>query len=133
MLIGAVLTGAYIEDWGITSTTKLEDVHCDYIYMHVPTKENPNPLRKPDSLRHFFAKGEFASFIKPYFDTLDLYHSQDIDPRAISIAIKNLSVNHPDKKLQFVAMERRGKNGLKLRFTTISGASKSDLSNVSSG
>ncbi len=126
-LRGAILTGAYIEDWGITSTTKLENVQCDYVYMRVPTPDNPNPLRKPDNLRQTFADGEFAEFIQPFFDTLDLYHSQDVDPRAISIALKNLSDNHPDDRLQFIAMERRG-DGLNLRFSTQSSASKSELS-----
>ncbi|MCY7392491.1 MAG: pentapeptide repeat-containing protein, partial [Leptolyngbyaceae cyanobacterium CAN_BIN12] len=127
-LTGAILTGAYIEDWGITSTTKLENVQCEYVYMRVPTKENPNPLRKPDNLRETFEEGAFADFIQPFFDTLDLYHSQDVDPRAISIALKNLSVNHPGDDLQFVAIERRGNNGLNLRFTTVPGANKSELS-----
>jgi uncharacterized protein YjbI with pentapeptide repeats len=127
-LTGATLTGAYIEDWGITSTTKLENVQCDYVYMRVPTRENPNPLRKPDNLRETFAEGEFADFIQPFFDTLDLYHSQDVDPRAISIALRNLSVNHPHDNLQFVAIERRGNNGVNLRFTTAPRANKSELS-----
>jgi uncharacterized protein YjbI with pentapeptide repeats len=127
-LTGATLTGAYIEDWGITSTTKLENVQCEYVYMRVRTKENDNPLRKPDNWGQIFAEGEFADFIQPFFDTLDLYHSQDVDPRAISIALRNLSANHPDEDLQFVAMERRGNNGLNLRFTTTPGADKSELS-----
>jgi len=127
-LTGAILTGAYIEDWGITRTTKLENVQCEYVYMRFPTKENPNPVRKPDNLRQTFAEGEFADFIQPFFDTLDLYHSQDVDPRAISIALRNLSINHPDDKLQFVAIERRGNNGLNLRFTTTPRANKSELS-----
>lgn len=127
-LTGATLTGAYIEDWGITSTTKLENVQCEYVYMRVPTKENPNPLRKPDNLRQSFAEGEFADFIQPFFDTLDLYHSQDVDPRAISIALRNLSAKHPDDDLQFVAIERRGNQGLNLRFTTTPRANKSELS-----
>jgi uncharacterized protein YjbI with pentapeptide repeats len=126
-LTGAILTGTYIEDWGITSTTKLENVTCEYVYMRVPTKENPNPLRKPDNLRETFAEGEFADFIQPFFDTLDLYHSQDVDPRAISIALRDLSANHPEENLQFVAIERRGTTGLNLRFTTTPGANKSEL------
>jgi uncharacterized protein YjbI with pentapeptide repeats len=127
-LTGAILTGAYIEDWGITSTTKLKDVQCEYVYMRVPTQKNPNPLRKPDNLQQSFAEGEFADFIQPFFDTLDLYHSQDIDPRAISIALKNLSTNYPEDDLQFVAIERRGRNGINLRFSTKPGANKSELS-----
>lgn len=126
-LTGAILTGACIEDWGITNTTKLDNVVCDYIYMRVPTSEKPNPLRKPDDEEKNFDKGEFADFIKPYFDTLDLYHRQNIDPRAISIAIKNLSDNHPEDKLQFVAIEWRG-NGLNIKYTSIPSADKSELS-----
>ncbi|HEY9761425.1 MAG TPA: pentapeptide repeat-containing protein, partial [Trichocoleus sp.] len=127
-LTGATLTGAYIEDWGITSTTKLENVQCNYVYMQIPTKDNPNPLRKPDNLREFFAEGEFADFIQPYFDTLDLYHSQEVDPRAISIAFKKLSQNHPEANLEIVAMEKRGQNSLNLKVRTTSAADKSELS-----
>ena len=127
-LTGAILTGACIEDWGITGTTQLEGVQCDYVFMRLETKDNPNRLRKPDNWGENFADGDFCDFIKPYVDTLDLYHSQDIDPRAISIALKNLSANHPGEKLMLVAIERRGGNGLNLRFTTAPGADKSELS-----
>ena len=51
-----------------------------------------------------------------------------VNQRAISIALRNLSTNHPDDDLQFVAMERRGSNGINLRFTTAPRANKSELS-----
>ncbi len=129
-LTGAILTGAYIEDWGITSTTKLENVQCEYIFMQVPTKENPNPLRKPDNWQENFAPGEFADFIQPYFDTLDLYHSQDVDPRAISIAFKKLSQSYPEANLEIVAMEKRGKNSFNLKVRTAPAVDKSELSSA---
>lgn len=125
-LTGAILTGACIEDWGMTSTTKLGNVQCDYIYMRLQTPERRNPLRKPDDERKNFNEGEFADFIKPYFDTLDLYHRQDVDPRSISIALKTLAENHPDAQLQFVAIEWRGK-GLNIRYTTAPDVDKSEL------
>jgi hypothetical protein len=125
-LTGAILTGACIEDWGMTSTTKLENVQCDYVYMRLQTLEKRNPLRKPDDERKNFSESEFADFIKPYFDTLDLYHRQDVDPRSISIALKNLAENHPDAELQFVAIEWRG-NGLNIRYTTAPDVDKSEL------
>jgi uncharacterized protein YjbI with pentapeptide repeats len=77
---GATLTGAYIQDWGITTDTKFDGVRCEYVYMRLPTKENPDPLRKPDNKKEVFADGEFGDFIKPIFDTLDLYHNQGVDP-----------------------------------------------------
>ncbi|WP_277926737.1 MULTISPECIES: pentapeptide repeat-containing protein [Nostoc] len=127
-LTGATLTGAYIEDWGITNTTKLHGVRCEYVFMHLPTKKDPNPLRKPDNERKFFKDGDFADFIKPIFDTLDLYHNQDVDPRAVAIAFKNLAENHPEAELEIVAMEKRGNDKFLLRAKTAAGIDKSQLS-----
>ncbi len=127
-LTGATLTGAYIEDWGITNTTKLHGVRCEYVFMRLPTKEDPDPLRKPDNKQEIFADGDFADFIKPIFDTLDLYHNQGVDPRAVAIAFKNLAENHPEAELEIVAMEKRGDDKILLRARTAAGSDKSQLS-----
>ena len=89
---GATLTGAYIEDWNITNETNFRGVRCEYVYMRLPTKENPNPLRKPDNEAEVFTDGEFGDFIQPIFDTLDLYHNQGVDPRAMLCASLRLSL-----------------------------------------
>ncbi|MEH2205617.1 MAG: pentapeptide repeat-containing protein [Nostoc sp.] len=127
-LTGATLTGAYIEDWGITNTTKLHGVRCEYIFMRLPTKKDPDPLRKPDNKQEVFADGDFADFIKPIFDTLDLYHNQGVDPRAVAIAFKNLAEKHPEAELEIVAMEKRGDDKILLRAKTAAGSDKSQLS-----
>jgi uncharacterized protein YjbI with pentapeptide repeats len=125
---GATLTGAYIQDWGITTDTKFDGVRCEYVYMRLPTKENPDPLRKPDNHKEFFADGEFGDFIQPIFDTLDLYHNQGVDPRAIAISFKQLAENYPDAELEIVAMEKRGQDKFLLRAKTAATADKSELS-----
>ncbi|MEH2256875.1 pentapeptide repeat-containing protein [Nostoc sp.] len=127
-LTGATLTGAYIEDWGITNTTKLHGVRCEYVFMRLPTKEDPDPLRKPDNKQEVFADGDFADFIQPIFDTLDLYHNQGVDPRAVAIAFKNLAENHSEAELEIVAMEKRGDDKILLRAKTAAGSDKSQLS-----
>ncbi|MEH2029561.1 MAG: pentapeptide repeat-containing protein [Nostoc sp.] len=127
-LTSATLTGAFIEDWGITNTTKLHGVRCEYIFMRLPTKEDPDPLRKPDNKQEVFADGDFANFIQPIFDTLDLYHNQGVDPRAVAIAFKNLAENHPEAELEIVAMEKRGDDKILLRAKTAAGSDKSQLS-----
>ncbi|MDZ8138235.1 MAG: pentapeptide repeat-containing protein [Nostoc sp. DedQUE04] len=127
-LTGATLTGAFIEDWGITNTTKLNGVRCEYVFMRVPTKENPVPLRKPDNEEEKFKDGDFADFIKPIFDTLDLYHNQGVDPRAVAIAFKNLAQNHPEAELEIAAMEKRGDDKILLRAKTAADSDKSQLS-----
>ncbi|MBW4566000.1 MAG: pentapeptide repeat-containing protein [Mojavia pulchra JT2-VF2] len=125
---GATLTGAYIQDWGITTDTKFNGVRCEYVYMRLPTKENPDPLRKPDNHKEVFADGEFGDFIQPIFDTLDLYHNQGVDPRAIAISFKHLAENHPDADLRIVGMEVRGEDKFLLRAKTAATADKSQLS-----
>jgi uncharacterized protein YjbI with pentapeptide repeats len=125
---GATLTGAYIQDWNITRNTKFDGVRCEYVYMRFPTKEDPNPVRKPDNYKEVFADGEFADFIQPIFDTLDLYHNQQVDPRAIAISFKKLAENHPEAVLQIVGMEVRGEDKFLLRAKTADNANKSELS-----
>lgn len=68
--------------------------------------------------RQDFADGDFADFIKPIFDTLDLYHNQDVDPRAIAISFKQLAENHPEADLRIVGMEVRGEDKFLLRAKT---------------
>lgn len=125
---GATLTGAFVEDWGITTDTKFDEVRCEYVYMRLPTKDNPDPHRKPDNRQEVFADGEFGDFIKPIFDTLDLYHNQGVDPRAIAISFKQLAENHPEADLRIVGMEVKGEDNFKLRAKTAATASKSELS-----
>jgi uncharacterized protein YjbI with pentapeptide repeats len=125
---GATLTGTYIEDWNITTDTKFDGVRCEYVYMRLPTPDNPDPHRKPDNRQEVFALGEFGDFIKPIFDTLDLYHNQGVDPRAIAISFKQLAENNPEADLRIVGMEVRGEDKFLLRAKTAIAADKSQLS-----
>lgn len=143
-LTGAILTGAYIEDWAITSITKLDKIKCDCVFMRLPPKERPafialfpeeenndiNPRRKPDNWGENFKKGDFADFIKPMQQTLDLYHNRHVDPRAVTIAFNQLAENHPETNLSVASLEFRGENNdkLLLRAKTSKEANHSELS-----
>ena len=127
-LSGAILTGATLEDWGITIRTKLDGVRCEYVFMRLETKDDPNRRRKPDNWAETFEDGEFGDFIQPIVDTLDLYHSQGVDPRAIAISFKQLAESHPDADLRIVGMEVRGEDKFLLRARTAPDADRSELS-----
>lgn len=129
-LTRACLTGACIEDWGITNDTQLQDVRCDYIYMRWVRSEDPdqNPHRKPDNWAENFADGDFDDFIKPIVDTLDLYHNQEVDPRAIAISLKHLAEHNPDAELRIAAIEAKGDNKILLRVKTSAVGNHSELS-----
>lgn len=117
-LTGACLTGATIEDWGITIDTVLEDVRCKYVFMRSSAGENivgeddkasnQRRRRKPDGINSEFDEGGFASFIAPMIETLDLYHNQDVDPRAVAMAFYSLQDENPEAQLEIISMERRG-------------------------
>ncbi|MDJ0743652.1 MAG: pentapeptide repeat-containing protein [Xenococcaceae cyanobacterium MO_167.B27] len=130
-LTGATLTGAFIEDWGITSSTVFHGVGCKWVFMRLPPEKRPswlalpveqnlddNRRRKPDNWDDKFEGNDFADFIQPMRDTLDLYHNQGVDPRAIAISWKQLEENNPEANLRFASMEVKGENNLLLRLKT---------------
>ena len=144
----ACLTGAYIQDWGISLNTQFEEVQCDFVYMHLPTSENPDPCRKPDNREEIFKPGDFADFITPIIKTLDLYkrqnvdpriaaqtyktldlfHHQGIDPSAAAIALKRLAEKNPGLGLEVVALEGRGNDRVRLQARVSGEADPSQLS-----
>lgn len=123
-LTGAVLTGAYIENWGISPETNLETIHCDYIHLRLPTDDNPDPYRKPDKRDEVFQKNDFTNFIAPILNTLkayrqqslprpsevtltktlDLYHREGIDPTAAAIALQELINQNPQAQIQVLSI-----------------------------
>ncbi|WP_235006787.1 pentapeptide repeat-containing protein [Calothrix rhizosoleniae] len=147
-LTAACLTGAYIENWGISTDTQLEGIQCDFVYMRLPTQDDPDPWRKPDNRQEKFKKGDFADFVAPIIKTLDLYktqnsdprqvggkfksldllHYEGIDPTAAAIAIIQLAEHNPDADLQIVALEGRGEEKIRLQARVAGDANPSDLS-----
>ena len=144
-LTRSCLTGAYIQNWGISVETQLEEVTCDYVYMRLPTKEDPDPCRKPDNHKETFKPGEFADFIAPILKTLDLYQQQDVDPRTVAttfdlfhhqgidpsaaaIALQQLAEQHPESGIEVIALEGRGNENIRLQARVKGEANRSALS-----
>jgi len=147
-LSGACLTGAYIEDWGISTDTVLDQVRCKYIYMRLPTADDPDACRKPDNRDESFSDGDFTDFIAPIiktldlyrtqnidprafaqtFKTLDLYHHEGIDPSAVAIAFNQLAKEHPEAELELVALEGRGDEKIRLQAKVTGSSDRSALS-----
>lgn len=148
-LTKACLTGAYIENWGISTNTQLDGVKCDYVYMRLPTSDDPDPWRKPDNRQEIFQEGDFTDFIAPVIKTLDLYQSQNVDPRevgrkfktldlfhhegidptAAAIAITQLVESNPEAELKLVALKGRGQEKIRLQAIVADDANPSKLNN----
>jgi uncharacterized protein YjbI with pentapeptide repeats len=147
-LTGSQLTGAYIENWGISPDTNLNGIQCDYIYMHLPTQQDPDPYRKPDNRQETFQVGEFASFIAPIIRTLDSYklqhldpqtplilpktldllHREGIDPNAAAIALRQLIEQNPEAHIEILSIEGRGNQTIRIQ-AKISKTADSDILN----
>ncbi|NEO09923.1 pentapeptide repeat-containing protein [Moorena sp. SIO3I8] len=78
-LTRATLTGAYIEDWVISNTTKLIEIDCDYIFLKLPTKNAPDPQRRPADQERNFEPGEFTKLVQKIPNTVDLIFKDGID------------------------------------------------------
>lgn len=147
-LSGACLTGTYIENWGISTDTQFSQVRCDYVYMRLPTQQDPDPCRKPDNRDEVFKLGDFEDFITPIvktldlyqqqnvdfrdvaetFRTLDLFHYEGIDPTAAALALQQLSNQHPEAGLEVIALEGRGQQKIRLQAKVSSQVNRSQLS-----
>jgi uncharacterized protein YjbI with pentapeptide repeats len=147
-LAGACLTGAVIQDWSISTDTNFTDVKCDYVYMQLPTKNDPDPCRKPDNRNEMFQAGDFADFIAPIiktlnlyqtqnvdlrvvaqqFKTLDLFHHEGLDPTAAAIALKQLAQQYPEAELEVVALEGRGEDKVRVQAKVAGAVDRSALS-----
>ncbi|MBD2100102.1 pentapeptide repeat-containing protein [Leptolyngbya sp. FACHB-261] len=143
----ACLTGTFIQDWAISTDTCLTRARCEYIYMRLPTADDPDPWRKPDNRQENFKEGDFADFISPIIKTLDLYKSQNVDmrevasqfktldlfhhggldPSAAAIAIQRLAENHPEAELELLTLEGRGHEKIRLQAKVSSDANQSEL------
>ncbi|NEO84942.1 MAG: low-complexity protein [Spirulina sp. SIO3F2] len=136
-LTGAILTGSTIENWAISVDSKLDNIECDYVYMRLPTADDPDPWRKPDDRSQIFQSNDFTDFISPIvktleiyrkqyvdprrieisFKSLDLYHYDKIDPAAVAIAVQQLAEENPEAELEIVALEGKGEQKIRLQAT----------------
>jgi uncharacterized protein YjbI with pentapeptide repeats len=147
-LSGACLTGATIEGWGIATDTKFDAIECDYLFMRLPSRTDPDPWRKPDNRDEKFQQGDFADFVAPIIKTLDLYRHQYLDPRTVGraftildlyhyndvdatasvIALIRLSRSHPEARIEVMALEGYGNKKLKVQAAVDSAVDRSALS-----
>ena len=126
-LTRATLTGAYIEDWGISVTTKLLQVHCDYIYMKYPTEKEPYSDRRPADKTKNFKPGEFASLVGIVANTVDLVFQYGIDWKAFFEAFTKLQQEYQDVSIQ--AIEKKPEDTFVIKLNVSEEANKPLIEN----
>ncbi len=112
--IGAELTGICLEDAQLSSTTKLEGVTCDFVYL----KRN-NQDRRPSQGQ--FLPGEFAQLFHSALETINLTLHSGVNWTAFAATINQLNQRHQDAQLGIQSIENKGDGVLLLKLSTAPG------------
>jgi len=100
----AHLTGACIEAWNIDSTTQLQGVICNHIYLRKHQQE-----RRPNS--GSFAPGDFTELFQEVMQTLDLIFRKGIDQTAFNYSLHQLQIENEGMALSIRSLEKKS-NGV---------------------
>lgn len=103
----AHMTGACVEALNIESSTKLEYVDCDFVYLlEKPKPKTDNRERRPSSGE--FAPGEFTKLFQEVLHTVDFIFRNGVNWKAFVNAFKNLQVEKEGTKLAIQSIENKG-------------------------
>lgn len=118
----AILTGACLENWETNSTTNLDEVICDYVYLQADQKE-----RSPKSGN--FAPGEFTRLFQKALETVDFIFRNGIDWLAFLIAFQKLQVESRALELSIQALENKSNTALVIRINVPPHSNKAEIEN----
>ncbi len=103
----ASMTGACLEAWNIESSTKLDQVDCQYVYLLESSKPGTDDReRRPSS--GIFQPGEFTKLFEEVLDTVDLIFRNGVDWKAFVAAFKKVQVENEDTPLEIQGIENKG-------------------------
>lgn len=118
---GATLTGACIEEWHISGSTKLENVNCEYIYRNVG-EDGQYSNRLPIDSNRLFLRGEFelwASVRASALETIDLTFAEGLDWQDFFSSLQEVRQQNPDTGIFLQGVEERnGQYVVRLRIET---------------
>jgi uncharacterized protein YjbI with pentapeptide repeats len=116
----AILTGACLEAWNIDTTTQLEGVMCDYVYLLKNQQE-----RRPSSGK--FAPGEFTKLFQVAINTVDLIFRNGLDLQALSDALAKVKLENEGVPLAIKSIENKGDNVVIVRVEVPKSANKAKI------
>jgi uncharacterized protein YjbI with pentapeptide repeats len=125
----AIFTGACIEDWHINSSTKLDAVDCQYVYMKYGlSASTPTKIvyreRRPSTGN--FGDKEFSKWIQKALDTLDLI-LQNPNWEAFAYSFRKIQIESEGEDLAIQSIENKGDGTVIVRVSVSPSANKEDL------
>jgi uncharacterized protein YjbI with pentapeptide repeats len=116
----AHLTGACLEAWNIGSTTQLDGVICDYVYLL-----NNHQERRPNSGE--FAPGEFTKLFQEVLNTVDLIFRNGIDWKAFVLSFNAVQAQNEGTELSLQSIENKGDGVVVARLNVSEDADKEKI------
>ncbi len=116
----ANLTSACIEAWNIDSTTQLEDVVCEHIYL---LNNQQNRVPRSGS----FSPDEFSKLFEKAFDTIDLIFTDGIDWQAFFTSFQELRQQYNDSEINVQAIEKKSSASFIVRLEVSGEVDKSAI------
>lgn len=117
---GCYLTGSCLQSWNIDSTTRLHDIHCDYVYLLSNQAE-----RRPSS--GYFQTGEFTRLFEEALHTVDLIFRNGLDFSAFVAAFNQAQQEHPETELSIRSFENKQSGTVLVKVNVPAEADKSEL------
>ncbi|MBN3907095.1 MAG: pentapeptide repeat-containing protein [Nostoc sp. NMS1] len=116
----ASFTGSCLEDWNINSSTKLDSVICDHIYLRQGQQE-----RRPSNGN--FAPREFTKLFQKAQETVDLIFNNGIDWQAFLTSFQKLQVECGGEELSIQAIENKNDGAFVIRVNVPTDANKAEI------
>ena len=116
----ARLTAACLQAWNIDSTTQLEEVICDYVFL----LNNQNE-RRPSS--GVFAPGEFTKLFQVFINTVDLIFQNGLDLQALYSALVDVKAANQDTQLAIRSIENKGDGVVVVKVEVTEEANKTKI------
>lgn len=122
----ATLTEACVEDWIINSSTTLEAVICDSVYLKRDTLGNFEERRPRTGI---FQPGDFATLFRKTLGTVDLIFAEGVDWKALLLSFQDLRDQYNDDNIAIQAMEKKSGGAFVVRFAVPKTIDKETLEN----
>lgn len=130
---GANFTGACIQDWNINSSTMLEGVVCDYVFLkHEEDWASGTEIfleRRPRDKSRNFAPGEFVALFQKALETVDLIFVDGVDWKAFFQSFQELRAQYGEENLSVQAIEKKSGDAFIIRLEVSSSIDKAVLEN----
>ncbi|MGA1410265.1 MAG: pentapeptide repeat-containing protein [Prochlorotrichaceae cyanobacterium] len=123
---GACLTGACLEAWNIDTTTQVEGVEAQHVFLLEQPNQRGDRERRPHDPQRDFAPGDFEKYFKQVLDAMQLLIRDGINPEAFRAAFQTLMEKHGITPEQITGMEKKG-NDVMLTVEVPTNANKAQI------